>query len=310
MYDLYDEDDIDLPPSGSKTLGKDTPLIAWSAQLNVCLANGTSFPYSPDKPVSDEVMRNQRKAYYSSVSYVDEHIGAILDTLDEEGLADSTIVVFHSDHGYALGEHGYWEKKSNFDETIRVPLLIKVPGITDDGGVVGDLVELIDIFPTISSLAGLPLPLDVDGLDLSGLFSTESTDVRKAKISRGGASQVVSQLRDAAYHQFPACNTPSFNSTRRQCNYTPAADFNFMGYSIRTKDWRYTIWLPWDGEMLEAKWDGDYADELYDHTGDDSREFGKYEQVNMAVERQDVALTLRMKLKRHFTGDTKYSRIK
>jgi len=88
MYDLYDEDSIDLPPTGSKTLGEDTPLIAWSAQLNVCLANGTSFPYSYDKPVSDAVIRNQRRAYYSSVSYVDEHIGAILDTLDAEGLTN------------------------------------------------------------------------------------------------------------------------------------------------------------------------------------------------------------------------------
>ena len=309
MYDLYDEDGIDLPPPESKTLGKDTPLIAWSAQLNVCLANGTSFPYSYDIPVSDEVMRNQRRAYYSSVSYVDEHIGAILDTLEEEGLADSTIVVFHSDHGYALGEHGYWEKKSNFDATIRVPLLIKVPGITDDGGVVSDLVELIDAFPTISSLAGLPPPMNVDGVDLSGLFSAESSDVEKGRNRVRGSRQTVSQHKDAAYHQFPACNTPSFNSTRRQCNYTPASDFDFMGYSIRTKDWRYTIWLPWDGKILEATWDGDYADELYDHAGDDSSAFGKYEQVNMAAERQDVAKMLRRKLKAYFSSEAKISRI-
>lgn len=235
MYDLYDEDGIDLPPPESKTLGKDTPQIAWSAQLNVCLANGTSFPYSYDKPVADEVMRNQRRAYYSSVSYVDEHIGAILDILEEKDLADSTIVVFHSDHGYALGEHGYWEKR-NFDATIRVPLLIKVPGITDDGGLVSDLVELIDVFPTISSLAGLPPPMHVDGLDLSGLFNAESLEVEKGRNRVRSARQVDSQHRDAAYHQFPACNTPSFNSTRRQCNYTPASDFDFMGYSIRTKD--------------------------------------------------------------------------
>ncbi len=315
MYDLYDEDSIDLPPPGSKTLGEDTPLIAWSAQLNVCLANGTSFPYSYDEPVSDEVMRNQRRAYYSSVSYVDEHIGAILDTLDAEGLTNSTIVVFHSDHGYSLGEHGYWEKKSNFDLTIRVPLIISVPGKTDHGSVTSELVELIDIFPTLSSLAGLPPPTDVDGLDFSSLFDMEALRVsvgdENSNVQVRGARQVVTQRRDAAFHQFPACNTPSFNSTRRQCNYTPASEFNFMGYSIRTKEWRYTLWLAWDRELLEAKWDGDYADELYDHKGDDSSEFGKYEQINLAAERQDVVQELRTKLKAHFFQKVRdeYSRV-
>ena len=98
MYDLYDEDDIDLPPAEAKTLGVNTPLIAWSRQLNVCLANGTSFPYNYDEAVPDWVMRNQRRAYYASVSYVDEHIGAILEVLEDEGILNSTIVVFHSDH--------------------------------------------------------------------------------------------------------------------------------------------------------------------------------------------------------------------
>ena len=170
-----------------------------------------------------------------------------------------------------------------------------------------DLVELIDVFPTISSLAGLPPPMHVDGLDLSGLFNAESLEVEKGRNRVRSARQVDSQHRDAAYHQFPACNTPSFNSTRRQCNYTPASDFDFMGYSIRTKDWRYTIWLPWDGEILEAIWDRDYADELYDHAGDDSSVFCKYEQVNMAAERQDVAKTLRRKLKAYFSSDAKIS---
>ncbi len=83
-----------------------------------------------------------------------------------------------------------------------------------------------------------------------------------------------------------------------------------MGYSIRTKEWRYTLWLPWDGELLEAKWEGDYADELYDHKGDDSSEFGKYELINLAAERQDVVQELRTKLRAHFfKSRDEYSRV-
>ena len=97
MYDLYKDSEVQIPTH--KTLSNTTPLIAWSSQLNVCLANGTSFHYSYNKPVPDWVLRNQRKAYYASVSYVDEHIGVILQELDNLGLKNSTIVVFHSDHG-------------------------------------------------------------------------------------------------------------------------------------------------------------------------------------------------------------------
>ena len=134
------------------------------------LANGTNFPFSYDKPVPDWVQRDQRHAYYAAVSYVDEHIGAILDELERLGEDEDTIVVFHADHGYHLGEHGYWEKKSNFDLAVRVPLIIKLPGITqlaknrhslsslNTGKKTGALVDLVDVFPTLSSLAGLPKP--------------------------------------------------------------------------------------------------------------------------------------------------------
>jgi iduronate 2-sulfatase len=104
MYDLYNESEIAV--AASPLLGEGTPLIAWSDQLNVELANGTSFPFSPHKAVPDWVARDQRHAYYAAISYVDEHVGKILAMLEGYGLADSTIVVFHADHGYGLGEHG------------------------------------------------------------------------------------------------------------------------------------------------------------------------------------------------------------
>ena len=117
MYDLYNVSTIQT--ATHQTLGTNVPLIAWSKQLNICLANGTSFPYSYDQPVPNWVQQNQRHAYYAAVSYVDEHIGAVLQVLKDERIENDTIVVFHADHGYALGEHGEWEKKSNMDIIVR-----------------------------------------------------------------------------------------------------------------------------------------------------------------------------------------------
>ena len=76
----------------------------------------TNTAASPQHAVPDWVQRDQRHAYYAAISYVDEHIGALLARLDSEGLERRTIVVMHADHGYQLGEHGIWEKKSNFEE--------------------------------------------------------------------------------------------------------------------------------------------------------------------------------------------------
>ena len=155
MYDLYDEGDIAV--AAHQVLPAGAPRIAWSNCLDVRLANGTSFAYGPETAVPDWVARDQRRAYdfqrgeaaepprappfryYAAVSYVDEHVGAIVAALRDGGKYDESIVVFHSDHGYHLGEHGErepayetrapsysrerrWEKKSNFDLAVRVPL--------------------------------------------------------------------------------------------------------------------------------------------------------------------------------------------
>ena len=104
-WDLYPNESA-IATATHDTLPEATPLIAWSHQLSVRLANGTAFPYAPRAPVPEWVQRDQRHAYYASVSFVDENVGKILDTLEAEGMADDTIVLFHADHGYHLGEHG------------------------------------------------------------------------------------------------------------------------------------------------------------------------------------------------------------
>ena len=95
MYDLYNVSDIAIPTQ--KVLGNGTPLIAWSHCLSVQLSNGTSFPFSYDQAVPDWVMQDQRRAYYAAISYVDEHVGTLLQVLEDHNITNNTMVIFHAD---------------------------------------------------------------------------------------------------------------------------------------------------------------------------------------------------------------------
>mgnify|MGYP006146140103 CR=1 FL=1 len=288
MYDLYNESEIAGPKHA--TLDASQPLISWSEQLSVQLQNGTRFPFSPHRAVPDWVQRDQRHAYYAAVSYVDEHIGVLLARLRSEGQADQTIVLVHADHGYQLGEHGIWEKKSNFDLAVRVPLLIKVPGMVQSAGQkTSSLTDLVDVFPTLATLAGLPPPAGVDGDDVSSLL-VEPT----------------ASLKSAAYHQYPACGMAVINQTRGGCNSVPRSKFDFMGYSVRSPEWRYTLWLPWDGKKLAPRWQAsllETQEELYAHSGDDSTDMDRWENINLAPDRSDVTTQLRANLEAFFRKD-------
>ena len=123
--------------------------------------------------------RRQRKAvggYYAAVTYVDAQVGKVLDALEQSGQADNTIVVFTSDHGFHLGEHDFWAKVSLRDESSRVPLIIKAPG--KKPAVCHSLVELVDLYPTITSLCGLEVPDRLQGRDISRLFDDPAHTVR------------------------------------------------------------------------------------------------------------------------------------
>ena len=275
-YDLYNQSAIAV--ATHKTIPVGAPLVAWSKQLSVQLENGTSFGYDPNRAVPDWVARDQRHAYYACISYVDEHVGMLLDTLEEAGVRDNTIVLFHADHGYHLGEHGEWEKKSNWDLVVRVPLMISVPWKLTKPQHTMALTELIDVGPTVAALAGLPPMPGADGKDMSKLFENPN----------------LSNLSSYAFHQYPACGKPtSWNHTREACNNAPKNTFWAMGYSVRSDEWRYTRWLRWDGVALKAKWESDdYAEELYSHKGDDSTNMDDFENENLAPQQPEVAKQL------------------
>jgi len=172
-----------------------------------------------------------RHGYYAGTSYLDAQVGKVLDELDRLGLAEKTVIVFWSDHGFHLGEHGLWGKTSNFELDAQVPLLIAVPGMKSAGARSTALVELLDLYPTLVDLCGLPGKVGLEGTTLRPLLENP-----RAAGKAGAFTQ----------HPRPAHLTGPGEA---------------MGYSLRTARHRYTQWREWTtGRVL--------AQELYDHNRD------------------------------------------
>lgn len=119
--------------------------------------------------LSEKKRREVLQAYYASISFMDAQVGKLLDALEELGLKDNTIIVFWSDHGYHVGQHGQWMKQSLYEHVARTPLLMSVPGITG-GTPCPRVVEFIDIYPTLAEVCNLAAPRDLDGRSLVPLL--------------------------------------------------------------------------------------------------------------------------------------------
>jgi choline-sulfatase len=125
--------------------------------------------------LTEEEVRLGREGYYACVEFLDDCIGELLDGLDRAGLLENTVVIYTSDHGEMLGQHGIWGKSVYYDPAVRVPLLISGPGVAAGGHRVRHPVSLLDLYPTTCGLAGLPIPAGLDGKDLSALLAEPAT---------------------------------------------------------------------------------------------------------------------------------------
>lgn len=141
------------------------------------------------------MIREQRAEYHGMVSHLDARVGDILDALEETGLARTTLVVFASDNGLALGSHGLLGKQSLYEHSTRVPLVVAGPGVP--AGESRALVALVDVFPTLARLCGVPEPPGVEGLDLAPLWRGEAARVRGVLYTAFEASQRA--LRDGRF---------------------------------------------------------------------------------------------------------------
>ncbi len=127
---------------------------------------------------------NQKRmwsAYYATLTFMDEQVGRIVDELERLGLRESTTIVFTSDHGYHLGEHGFWQKSNLHEEVLRVPLIVSAPGYS--AGRSKSIVELVDIYPTVSELAGLSKPKGIVGTSLVPILNDHQATVKSGALS-------------------------------------------------------------------------------------------------------------------------------
>ena len=179
-----------------------------------------SYKREQDK-LTDPLRRECVQAYFASTTFMDAQVGRVLDALKRLGLAENTIVVFTSDHGYHLGEHGLWQKMSLFEQSARVPLIIAAPGRTVEGGVSETPVGLVDLYPTLAELCGVQAPKNLQGQSLVPMLEDPSAP------GRGWALTQVTR------------------GNRRQGR--------FFGYTLRTPQWRYTEWA--DGDQGRELYD-------------------------------------------------------
>lgn len=141
------------------------------------------------RDLSREQQRDVIRAYYASISFMDAQLGRVLAALERLHLAENTIVIFLSDHGFLLGEHGRWQKLELFEESVRTPLIVAAPGMAR-GRAVASPVELVDLFPTVLDLAHLPHPPGLAGHSLRPLLAEPDRRWPYPAISQtvGGAS--------------------------------------------------------------------------------------------------------------------------
>ena len=160
---MYRPEDIPLPPNFRETIETNYPLMRHrDEQL-------AAYPRDPD-----EIRRNIAE-YYGMISHLDHEIGRLLDALHESGEEDNTIIVFTGDNGLALGQHGWMGKEDCYEHSIRVPLIFAGPGIPKNRKL-DAYVYLLDIYPTLCELLGVPVPGSVDGKSFARLLTGQQKE--------------------------------------------------------------------------------------------------------------------------------------
>jgi iduronate 2-sulfatase len=223
-WDLYQRDQ--LPPLNAARPSRAVD-IAFHDSPEVLRKGKDHF-----EPTAEQTAE-MRHGYFANISYMDAQLGKVLQALAQHPAAQNTIVIFFSDHGYHIGEHTLWGKTSCFEYDAHVPMMIQAPG--KESGQTHALVELIDLFPTLTELAGVPTPQGLDGTSFAPLLA----DPQKAG-------------EDFALTQHPR---PAYFDR------TPSKRIEVMGYSLRTAECRYTEWRDWTTGKTVAK-------ELYDAVKD------------------------------------------
>ena len=182
-WDMYDPDSLPLAEFENAPQNAPDFAVKRGGEIN------QFFPIPNQQTIYEKDLQKKLvHGYYASITYMDAQVGKVLKELERLGLDENTIVVLWGDHGWHLGDHGIWTKHTNYEQANRIPIIFKVPGLTQPGSSSNQFAETVDIYPTLATLAGLDRPSGpqpIDGIDLSTTL--------------GGGKEI---FKDHAYHAY------------------------------------------------------------------------------------------------------------
>ena len=202
-FDLYPLEKIPLPQHSADDKTR-TPAAAYGSAKK------------EQEKMTDVQRREAIQAYWASITFMDAQMGKVVNALDRLGLAENTVIVMTSDHGYHMYDHGLWQKMSIFENSAHVPMIVAAPGAKGNGQSTKSLSGLIDLYPTLADVCGLEWPKYLDGTSQKSALTDPKTPVKEV----------------------------AFTQVQRG---------NFMGYSVRTLQHRYILWG--DGSQGEQLYD-------------------------------------------------------
>ncbi|MCG6154392.1 sulfatase [Rubinisphaera sp. ICM_H10] len=282
-WDLYDPNDIPLVTDGA------APEEGAAMGLHASFELRTRSNIPKHGPIDADLARTLKHAYLASTSYVDAQIGMLTAALDEAGVRDNTIIVVWGDHGWHLGDMGVWGKATNYEIATRVPLIIWTPDMQARGESTDALVELVDIYPTLCELSGVPQPEHLEGHSFVPLLNQPDQPWKSAAFSQypnpalreWAANPLSQEMRETWFG--PLIQDVEQRIKAQQGDQWDRELFeeHLMGYTMRTDRYRLVLWR--DHRNPEAE---PLFVELYDHQTDPQ------ETKNIAAENPDLVREL------------------
>ena len=295
-WELYDPAQI---PMAAHT---DSPDGGAAMGLHASFELRTRHGIPKDGPIEGELARTLKHAYLASVSYVDAQIGKMLAALEEAGVRENTVIIVWSDHGWHLGDMGVWGKATNYEIATRVPLLIWTPTMPTEnrGEKTNALVELVDMYPTLSELAGLEAPPHLEGQSFVPLINNPTQTWKKAAFSQypnpalreWAANPLTPSMRETYFGPLIETIEKKIKAQQKDKWDRELFENNLMGYSMRTDRYRMVVWK--DRRSPEAK---PLFLELFDHQADPA------ETQNIADRQPEVVERLLAQFDRGWKGN-------
>jgi iduronate 2-sulfatase len=273
-WDMYKREDMPIAPFQEQPKNEVKVSMHNAGEIRVYSDIAALSSYSDQKDYGLSLPIEKQKelihGYYAAISYADACVGVLLHTLDSLGLTKNTIIVLLGDHGWHLGDHNLWCKHTNFEEATHAPLIIAAPSMA--ANTTESQTEHIDIFPTLCELAGIATPNFLDGKSLVSIMKNSKATVKEFSVS-----------------QYPRSNATAENEKAEKNN------VNAMGYSIRTTQYRYTIWMS-NGFRSSQAFNKNLiiGTELYDYKKDPNETINvtnekKYAEINLAMHKKMLA---------------------